>query len=213
MFSSLGELIDFDLDVPARSKPARPAGCCATSAHTSSKKCCGCSVRQRGSTPTSIMSTARRGAPMPASSSTSLTAAVSTRASPRASSVSRSKVNHLEGRRLRAFGSLGADLADGADVQAQTLFAGTRPLDDPAGWGYERRERWGVLHTAEGAETVPPQRGAYQDYYTEFTTAVAATASNRCLPAPRSAPSRCWRRRVRPRGSAARSSCGPPTDR
>ena len=93
------------------------------------------------------------------------------------SSVSSSKVNHLEGRRLRAFGSVGAYVADGTDVQAQALFAGSRPVDDPTGWGYERRERWGVLHTADGAETVPSQRGAYQDYYTEFAAAVAGSGT------------------------------------
>ncbi|MBV6756956.1 Gfo/Idh/MocA family oxidoreductase [Rhodococcus opacus] len=91
------------------------------------------------------------------------------------STVSSTKVNHLEGRRLRAFGSAGSYVADGTDVQAQALFAGTRPVDDPTGWGLERPERWGVLHTAEGPETIPSQRGAYQDYYTEFAAAVAGT--------------------------------------
>ncbi|MDT2007482.1 gfo/Idh/MocA family oxidoreductase [Rhodococcus opacus] len=91
------------------------------------------------------------------------------------STVSSSKVNHLDGRRLRAFGSAGSYVADGTDVQAQALFAGARPVDDPTGWGYERRERWGVLHTADGAETIPSQQGSYQDYYTEFAAAVAGT--------------------------------------
>ncbi|HEY5843297.1 MAG TPA: Gfo/Idh/MocA family oxidoreductase [Mycobacterium sp.] len=91
------------------------------------------------------------------------------------STVSSTKLNHLDGRRLRAFGSLGSYGADGTDVQAQALFAGARPKDDPTGWGYERPERWGVLHTAQGAEAVPSQQGAYQDYYTEFAAAVAGT--------------------------------------
>ncbi|TQC44475.1 gfo/Idh/MocA family oxidoreductase [Rhodococcus sp. WS4] len=91
------------------------------------------------------------------------------------STVSSSKLNHLDGRRLRAFGSAGSYVADGTDVQAQALFAGARPVDDPTGWGYERRDRWGVLHTADGAETIPSQQGSYQDYYTEFSAAVAGT--------------------------------------
>ncbi|MFC0450146.1 Gfo/Idh/MocA family oxidoreductase [Rhodococcus jostii] len=91
------------------------------------------------------------------------------------STVSSSKLNHLDGRRLRAFGSVGSYVADGTDVQAQALFAGARPVDDLTGWGYERRERWGVLHTADGAETIPSQQGSYQDYYTEFAAAVAGT--------------------------------------
>ncbi|GAB93373.1 Gfo/Idh/MocA family oxidoreductase [Gordonia rhizosphera] len=93
------------------------------------------------------------------------------------STLSSSKVNHLEARRLRAFGSAGSYVSDGTDVQAQALFAGKRPIDDLGGWGYEQPDRWGVLHTAEGAEPIPSLPGAYQDFYTEFAAAVAGTGA------------------------------------
>ena len=33
------------------------------------------------------------------------------------------------------------------DVQAQAIFAGLRPVDDPDGWGYETEERWGTFRS------------------------------------------------------------------
>lgn len=52
------------------------------------------------------------------------------------------------------------------------VFAGLRPIDDLAGWGYEREDLWGTLRTACGAERVPSEQGRYHDYYTGFARAV-----------------------------------------
>ena len=79
------------------------------------------------------------------------------------SRVSASKVNHIEDRELRAYGSAGSYVAHSTDVQAQAVFAGRRPLDDGDAWGYEAPERWGTLHTAAGSAKVPSEQGAYQD--------------------------------------------------
>jgi predicted dehydrogenase len=88
------------------------------------------------------------------------------------SRVSASKVNHIDDRELRAYGSAGSYVAHSTDVQAQAVFAGRRPLDDGDAWGYEAPERWGTLHTAAGSAKVPSEQGAYQDYYTQFAAAV-----------------------------------------
>lgn len=86
--------------------------------------------------------------------------------------VSSSKVNRLVARELRVYGEKGSYLSQGTDVQAQAIFAGKRPADDLAGWGYEQREHWGTLHIAEGEEAVPSEQGAYHAYYEAFVDAV-----------------------------------------
>jgi predicted dehydrogenase len=91
------------------------------------------------------------------------------------SHVSSSKLNRLESRELRLFGSLGSYVSAQTDVQAQAIFAGLRPVDDRQGWGYEVPERWGTLSTADGVQRVPSAQGAYADYYTRFAAAVAGT--------------------------------------
>ena len=88
------------------------------------------------------------------------------------SQVSASKVNHIEDRELRAYGSAGSYVARGTDVQAQAVFAGRRPVDEGDAWGYDAPEHWGTLHTAAGSRQVPSERGAYQDYYTRFAAAL-----------------------------------------
>jgi predicted dehydrogenase len=92
------------------------------------------------------------------------------------STVSASKINHLETRQFRAFGSLGSYESDGTDVQAKAIFAGQRPADDPEGWGYEKPDRWGTLHTADGAEKIPSEQGAHQEFYRQFAAAVDSGA-------------------------------------
>ena len=84
------------------------------------------------------------------------------------SQVESSKVNHIEARELRAYGSAGSYRSLGTDVQAQAIFAGLRPADDLAGWGYELPDRWGVLATAEGDEPVPSEQGRHHDLYTRL---------------------------------------------
>ncbi len=88
------------------------------------------------------------------------------------SRVSASKINHIEDRELRAYGSGGSYVAHGTDVQAQAVFAGRRPVDEGDSWGYDAPEHWGTLNTAAGSVRVPSARGAYQDYYTRFAAAL-----------------------------------------
>ncbi len=88
------------------------------------------------------------------------------------STVSSSKLNRLEERALRVYGSAGSYGSDGTDVQTQQILAGKRPADDPASWGYEEASRWGVLHTAGGDQPVPSEQGCYQEYYRQFGDAV-----------------------------------------
>jgi predicted dehydrogenase len=90
------------------------------------------------------------------------------------SHVSSSKVNRIESREVRVLGSLGSYVSSQNDVQAQAVFAGVRPIDDPHGWGYEAPERWGTLSTADGSRRVPSEQGAYSDYYARFAAAVDA---------------------------------------
>jgi predicted dehydrogenase len=89
------------------------------------------------------------------------------------SRVSASKINHLDDRELRAYGSAGSYVVHSTDVQAQAVFAGRRPADEGERWGYDDPEHWGTLHTADGTTTVPSEQGAYQEYYTRFAAAVA----------------------------------------
>ena len=59
-----------------------------------------------------------------------------------------------------------------SDVQAQAIFGGFRPVDDPRGWGYEAPERWGTLATADGTSQVPSEQGAYSDHRPALRTPV-----------------------------------------
>ncbi len=86
--------------------------------------------------------------------------------------VEASKVNHVAARDLRAYGSAGSYCASGTDVQAQAIFAGRRPAQDPDGWGYDDEAHWGVLATGAGRERVPSEQGRYHDLYTQFAAAV-----------------------------------------
>jgi predicted dehydrogenase len=88
------------------------------------------------------------------------------------SHLSSTKLNRVQEREWRVYGSEGCYLARGTDVQAQAIFAGLRPAQVGAAWGYEAEPVWGTLHTAAGSVRVPSERGAYQDYYTRFATAL-----------------------------------------
>jgi predicted dehydrogenase len=88
------------------------------------------------------------------------------------SHLSCSKLNHLEFREFRAYGEAGSYVSSGTDVQAQAIFAGRRPADDLAGWGFEKPELWGTLRTAAGNERIPSEQGRYHDYYEAFAKAV-----------------------------------------
>ena len=52
------------------------------------------------------------------------------------------------------------------------IFAGKRPIDDLATWGYEPEANWGTLFTSSGEERVPSKQGRYHDYYEAFADAV-----------------------------------------
>ena len=88
------------------------------------------------------------------------------------SHINASKCNFLHLRELRAYGSGGSFTSQALDIQAQQLFAGLRPADDPAAWGYEPEENWPVLRTLQGERRLPSEQGRYHDYYTAFASAV-----------------------------------------
>lgn len=89
------------------------------------------------------------------------------------SHISASKLNHYNLRELRAYGDGGAYVSHSTDVQAQSIFAGKRPVHDLAAWGYEPELNWGTLFTAAGGERIPSEQGRYHDYYEAFARAVA----------------------------------------
>lgn len=88
------------------------------------------------------------------------------------SHLSASKLNHVDARELRAYGHKGCYWSSTTDIQAQDIFAGKRPVDDLAAWGYEPEANWGTLYSATGAEVVPSEQGRYHDYYAAFAEAV-----------------------------------------
>lgn len=88
------------------------------------------------------------------------------------SHISASKLNHFNQREFRAYGDLGSYVSHSTDVQAQAIFAGQRPADDPAHWGFEPETHWGTLRTAAGAQKIPSEQGRYHDYYAAFAQAV-----------------------------------------
>ena len=88
------------------------------------------------------------------------------------SHLSASKLNHLAVKEFRAYGGAGSYVSSGTDVQAQAIFAGLRPADDLAAWGYESPDLWGTLRTAAGAERIPSEQGRYHGYYEAFARAV-----------------------------------------
>ena len=88
------------------------------------------------------------------------------------SEVAATKINHYILRELRAYGEKGTYISHSTDVQAQSIFAGKRPIDDLEGWGYEPESNWATLYTEAGAEKIPSEQGRYHDYYEAFAAAV-----------------------------------------
>lgn len=88
------------------------------------------------------------------------------------SHLSASKLNRLAKRELRAYGDAGSYVSVGSDVQAQAIFAGHRPADDLANWGYEPEQHWGTLRTAQAEHRIPSEQGCYHAYYEAFAEAV-----------------------------------------
>lgn len=88
------------------------------------------------------------------------------------SHVSACKLNFIDDRELRVIGEKGSYVSKTIDIQAQDIFAGKRPADDPDAWGYEPEENWGTLRTSDGARVIPSEQGRYHDYYAAFAEAV-----------------------------------------
>ncbi|MEI7742538.1 MAG: Gfo/Idh/MocA family oxidoreductase [Chloroflexota bacterium] len=94
---------------------------------------------------------------------------------------SATKMNRNIERELRAYGSGGSFVSHATDAQTQAIFAGRRPAAEGDAWGYEPESAWPTLRTAAGVTTAPSERGAYQDYYTQFA---AAFESRGAYPVP-----------------------------
>ena len=91
--------------------------------------------------------------------------------------LSSSKLSGLVSRELRLLSSRGSYVSDQTDVQAQAVFSGQKPIDDPQGWGREVEARWGTLTIAgEKSIKVPSEQGAYQDFYSQFAAAALGNA-------------------------------------
>ncbi len=88
------------------------------------------------------------------------------------SHVSSSKANHFAERDLRVYAENGSYVSHYTDVQTQAVFAGKSPAQDPDNWGIEAEENWGTQSTAEGFEQIASAQGRYQDYYSQFATAI-----------------------------------------
>ena len=76
----------------------------------------------------------------------------------------------VAGPRIMMFGSRGAYLKAGVDVQEAALRAGERP--GSPGFGEEPRDKWGTLGTAEASEPVPTARGDYGEFYAGVVRAI-----------------------------------------
>ncbi|WP_200861257.1 Gfo/Idh/MocA family oxidoreductase [Limimaricola cinnabarinus] len=88
------------------------------------------------------------------------------------SQLSSSKINRLAAKEYVLYGESGSYSSSQSDVQAQSVFAGRYPAEDPDGWGFEDRTRWGTLRTAAGEQRIPSEQGRYHDYYEGFARAV-----------------------------------------
>lgn len=99
-----------------------------------------------------------------------------THASGATSRASASKLHRLAEKELRVYGSLGSYASISTDGQTRAILDGLRPLTEGAAWGYEPESAWGILRTASGEARIPSERGAYQDFYTQFAAAVRGEA-------------------------------------
>ncbi|MCG6883598.1 MAG: hypothetical protein LJE62_07575 [Silicimonas sp.] len=88
------------------------------------------------------------------------------------SHVSACKLNYIDDRELRVLGSKGSYVSKTIDIQAQDIFAGKRPIDDLAGWGFEPEANWSTLRNSSGTEVVPSEQERYHDYYAAFARSV-----------------------------------------
>jgi predicted dehydrogenase len=92
------------------------------------------------------------------------------------STVTAGKLNRVDAREFRVYGSEGSYIARTTDVQAVAVTSGIRPVAVGDAWGYDDEAHWGTLSTSTGTMRVPSERGAYQDYYTQFAQALHGKA-------------------------------------
>jgi predicted dehydrogenase len=76
----------------------------------------------------------------------------------------------IAGPRFQVFGTRGAYVKFGVDMQEAALRAGARP--DDVGYGDEPEELWGSLGTGDGVERVPTMRADYSPYYAGVARAI-----------------------------------------
>ncbi|MCK2199589.1 Gfo/Idh/MocA family oxidoreductase [Corynebacterium callunae] len=93
------------------------------------------------------------------------------------SNVSASKIDRLNSRELRIYGTAGTYTSAFNDVQIQHIKRGITPSMDRSTWGYEEKDRWGVLTTAAGQEVIPSEQGDYTRFYDDFAKAVKCGGS------------------------------------
>ena len=76
------------------------------------------------------------------------------------------------GARLSVWGTHGAYVKHGLDVQEEALRAGAIPGGEE--WGVEERERWGWFGLADERRPEPTERGAYPAFYAGVERAIRA---------------------------------------
>lgn len=99
------------------------------------------------------------------------------------STISASKVDWLVSREIRVVGELGAYVSDYRDVQAEAIKKGQRPAGNRDAWGYESHDRWGILRSQNGVETIRSEQGDYTNFYDEYAAAVDKNTAGP-VPAP-----------------------------
>ena len=87
--------------------------------------------------------------------------------------VSATKLNRLNDRGLRAYGTAGRlHLPQHRRASAGTRSRESGPPTSGTPGATSQPESWGVLYTGDGAAKVPSERGAYQDYYSGLVAAL-----------------------------------------
>ncbi len=80
----------------------------------------------------------------------------------------------ISGARYQVFGTRGAFVKYGVDVQEDALRAGARPGD--AGYGVEPETMWGGLAAGGLVERIPTVRADYSPYYAAVANTLASDA-------------------------------------
>ncbi|WP_440878808.1 Gfo/Idh/MocA family protein [Vibrio natriegens] len=96
--------------------------------------------------------------------------------------LSASKLNRIQMKEFLVYAEKGSFQSQMSDVQAQAIFSGQRPVNDPQHWGYEVEQRWPLLRDESGEHAIPSEQGAYFDYYNQFAKAVMEEAEPPVLP-------------------------------